>query len=138
MPGKSGRSLIFWGRVLYAHSTISSKLLRFAVSAMRPTLLPEQVSGIFAVKKHALLKAVNAYSLLIIRPAEGVPVGSGHLSHWRVDFKVNPQMAGDAAFQWRRALSVISHQPSGRPASYRHCRSHSVSHICSTESHRRG
>src|SRR5664279_2053125 len=35
MPGKSGRSLIFWGRVLYAHSTISSKLLGLAVSATR-------------------------------------------------------------------------------------------------------
>src|SRR5260370_40494095 len=37
MLGKSGRSLIFWGRVVYAHSTISSKLLGFVVSAMRPT-----------------------------------------------------------------------------------------------------
>src|SRR5215472_14817735 len=34
MPGKSGRSLIFWGRVLYAHSTISSKLFGFVASAM--------------------------------------------------------------------------------------------------------
>src|SRR5215813_8518539 len=40
MPGKSGRSLIFFGRVPYAHSTISSKLLGFAVSAIRPTLPP--------------------------------------------------------------------------------------------------
>src|ERR1041385_8571527 len=35
MPGKSGSCLIFFGRVLYAHSTISSKLSGFATSAMR-------------------------------------------------------------------------------------------------------
>jgi hypothetical protein len=35
MPGKSGRLLIFFGRVLYAHSTISSKLSAFVVSVMR-------------------------------------------------------------------------------------------------------
>src|SRR5260221_4503270 len=40
MPGKSGRRLIFWGRVLYAHSTISSKLSGFVTPAMRPTLPP--------------------------------------------------------------------------------------------------
>src|SRR6478609_2731519 len=40
MPGKSGRRLIFWGRVLYAHSTISSKLSGFAASAIWPTLPP--------------------------------------------------------------------------------------------------
>src|SRR5258708_29672862 len=44
MPGKSGRSLIFWGRVVYAHSTISSKLLGFVVSAMTPTLPPGQTA----------------------------------------------------------------------------------------------
>src|SRR5260370_5487987 len=38
MPGKSGRSLIFCGRVQYAHSTISSKLSGFVVAAIRATL----------------------------------------------------------------------------------------------------
>src|SRR5215471_2529785 len=44
MPGKSGRSLIFRGRVPYAHSTISSKLSGFVMPAMRPTLPPGQAA----------------------------------------------------------------------------------------------
>src|SRR5580704_1759378 len=34
MPGKSGRSLTFCGRVLYAHSTICSKLSGFVAETM--------------------------------------------------------------------------------------------------------
>ena len=41
MPGKSGSSFIFCGRVLYAHSTIASKRSAFVVSFMKPTLAPE-------------------------------------------------------------------------------------------------
>src|SRR6478609_7474659 len=40
MPGKSGRRLIFWGRVPYAHSTICSKLSGSVVSAIWPTVPP--------------------------------------------------------------------------------------------------
>src|SRR5215813_8612667 len=72
MPGKSGRSLIFCGKVLYAHSTISSKLL--AMSVTRPTLPPGQAWRC----GHATGRLPILYAE---RPFDFALGGKGELSH---------------------------------------------------------